>query len=184
MTQISSLKNPTNVLIVVKQNLIELSSIAGSDGNYFYLDNIQDPGNVGTIIRLADWFGFKGVIASTSTADFFNPKVVQATMGSIVGPALIEAPISHLSSYLPLYQIYGMEMTGVALSEADFSNRNIIILGNEGHGLSHEAKSLIKEKNYLTIPGFDCKIAESLNVSVAAGILAHHLYQLKNIKYD
>jgi RNA methyltransferase, TrmH family len=173
MAQVSSLKNPTDVLIVAKQKLIDLMTIIEKGGNYFFLDEVQDPGNVGTIIRIADWFGFSGVIASENTADFFQSKVVQATMGSIAGPHLIKTPTENLSSYKGNFSFYAMDMSGVPLERKTFNRNNIFIMGNEGHGISNQAKSLINSENYLTIPGFDSKIAESLNVSIAAGILAN-----------
>jgi RNA methyltransferase, TrmH family len=176
LAQISSLKNHSEVLIVAKQKLNRLEEIASTKGGYFYLDNIQDPGNVGTIIRLADWFGFKGVIASSDTADFFHPKVVQSTMGSICGPMLIEAPVEHLASYRSLFNFYAMDMNGSPLQDQKLSDNTIFILGNEGHGLSIHAKQLLASHEYLTIMGSKTKKAESLNVGIAAGIVANHFY--------
>jgi RNA methyltransferase, TrmH family len=175
MAQISALKTPTEVLIVAKQSLNSLDGLTINTGNYFFLDSIQDPGNVGTIIRLADWFGFSGVIASPETADFFNPKVVQATMGSIAGPMLIESSAHLLENFKGIYDFYAMDMEGKNLDLVKFGDKNIFILGNEGKGISLESKSLLKYENYLSIPGNKTKIAESLNVGIAAGILANHI---------
>lgn len=173
MAHISTLKTPTEVLIVAKQSLNSLDEIAIRQGNYFYLDHIQDPGNVGTIIRLADWFGFSGVIASPDSADFFNHKVVQSSMGSIAGPMLIESSFDKLENYKGIYDFYAMDMEGNTINNVQFGKNNIFILGNEGKGISPTVKSILKDHNYISIPGSPHRLAESLNVSTAAGILAN-----------
>ncbi len=176
MEQITTLKNATPVLVVLYQTENNFRSIPLHPGHYFYLDKIQDPGNVGTIIRIADWFGFAGVIAGEGTADFFHPKVVQSSMASIAGIALINATVDQLKTYLPMYIFYALDMNGKNHNTISFNQKSIFILGNEGHGLSDEIKSMLTSENYLAIEGNNGSIAESLNVSIAAGIIANKTF--------
>jgi RNA methyltransferase, TrmH family len=172
MDQITTLKNSSSVLAVFDQSTGSLDDLGGTDGHFFYLDNIQDPGNVGTIIRIGDWFGFSGIIASEGTADFFHPKVVHASMGSIARPSLIYAQPDVMSNFKSNFDYYALDMNGVDYNQVEFKKKSIFILGNEGHGLSIEAKKLVDYKNVISIPGSDNKIAESLNVAMTASILA------------
>jgi TrmH family RNA methyltransferase len=176
MEQISTFKNISEVLIVGAIMYENLSILLNDPGYYFYFDDLQDPGNAGTIIRTADWFGFKGIISSASSVDFFNPKVVQSSMGSITNLHLIQAPISHLEAYKDIYNIYALDMKGQPLTTAHFYKNVIIILGNEGHGINEETRQLVKKEFFINILGNNNRNAESLNVGVAASITAFHLF--------
>jgi TrmH family RNA methyltransferase len=135
------------------------------------LDDIQDPGNLGTIIRTADWFGFKQIICSAGTVDAYNPKVVQATMGSL---ARIRLHYVYLPDFLKSnnYPVFGALLEGNSVYDIDFSDKEgILILGNEGRGISPELKEYITDP--ITIPQFGK--AESLNVAVSAGILCSEI---------
>ncbi|MBK8700243.1 MAG: RNA methyltransferase [Saprospiraceae bacterium] len=176
MEQISGLHTPTSVLLVAKQYLFEVQDILNNRGSIFYLDGVQDPGNVGTIIRIADWFGFAGVISSEDCADFFHPKVVQASMGSIVATPLANCARDQFVAFAPHLNLIGLDMLGKPLTSLTPVQQMVFVMGSEGRGISALLKSIIREENLYTIQGSSGKTAESLNVSVAAGILAHTVF--------
>ena len=133
------------------------------------LDGIQDPGNLGTIIRIADWFGIDTIYCSEDTADAYNPKVVQATMGSL---AHINIVYCDLVALLQQYDgpIYGTLLDGNDIYQQELSEKGIIVMGNEGNGISQRVRPLITHK--LLIPNFNknSETAESLNVAIATAI--------------
>ena len=133
------------------------------------LDGVQDPGNVGTIIRIADWFGITDIYCSPDTADVYNPKVVQATMGSLAHVHIIYCDLVALlrESTVP---VYGTLLDGQDIYTQDLSQEGIIVMGNEGNGISPEVRQLISHK--LLIPNFNpnTETAESLNVAIATAI--------------
>ena len=138
------------------------------------LDNIQDPGNLGTIIRLADWFGIEQIICSENTVDFYNPKVIQATMGSFTRVNIVYQNLKELLQNTDR-PVFGTDMTGKNLYKKDFPKSFYLVLGNEGNGISPEIKSLVTEN--LTIPRFGrLQSTESLNVSMAAGIILGQVF--------
>lgn len=141
------------------------------------LDNIQDPGNLGTIIRLADWFGIEQIICSLETADFYNPKVIQATMGSFTRVNIVYQDISEILSHSQR-PIFGTDMVGENLYQMDFPREFYLILGNEGNGIRPEIKQLVHQN--ITIPRFGkLQSTESLNVSMAAGIILGQIFSKK-----
>jgi TrmH family RNA methyltransferase len=136
------------------------------------LEQVQDPGNVGTIIRLADWFGIPAVIASLDTADFYSPKVVQATMGSIFRVRLITTDLIAFTQSLQAgFPVYGTHLRGNNIYTAELSSNGLILMGNESRGLSAELLEMTTEN--ILIPDFSTGTTrpESLNVSVAAAIV-------------
>lgn len=136
------------------------------------LDGIQDPGNLGTIIRIADWFGIKHIYCSTDTADAYNPKVVQATMGSIARVYIYYIDLRELIANRPEgMPVYGTLLDGDSLYAQQKENRGIIIMGNEGRGISPEIVPLLTHR--LLIPPYpaDRRTAESLNVATATAIV-------------
>lgn len=136
------------------------------------LDGVQDPGNLGTIIRTADWFGIRHIICSQTTADAFNPKVVQATMGSIARVRICYTDLTGWLSSLPEgTPVYGTMLEGDDLYSATLSDHGIIVMGNEGNGISEEVGTLLTQR--LLIPPYPTcnKTAESLNVSIATAII-------------
>lgn len=171
MQSITALKNGSDILL--ECNALALSSKLSEKGNYFYLDGIQDPGNVGTIMRIADWFGMKGIIVSPDTCSVYNPKVVQAAMGSMIGISILEMNRSSLLECT--HKIYALDMNGQSLGDYTSEGESIYILGNEGNGVNEIFRSSQKVKP-LTIEGSESKVAESLNVGMAAAILAGKLY--------
>jgi RNA methyltransferase, TrmH family len=175
MSQISALKTPSEVLIVAKKRLFNINNLLNDNFTAFYLDGVQDPGNVGTIIRIADWFGIDAVIRSQESADFFQPKVVQSSMGSIAGVALVNMDVVQLAS-LSAIPVYAMDMNGKPLQTMTLPSSCIVVLGSEGQGLSSELKSSLTHLTYITIQGHKDRLAESLNVGVAAGIVAQKIF--------
>jgi TrmH family RNA methyltransferase len=173
MSQISHLTTYSSVFAIAKKKLTLYKNLLKF--NYaFYLDGIQDPGNVGTIIRIADWFGIEAVIKSEDSADFFQPKVIQSTMGSLCKPYLIECNRNQIGVNSSI--LYSMDLDGENIKNISIPNGSIIILGNEGRGLSDELKTIIDPNNKIFIPGHFSKVAESLNVSSSAAIIANHIF--------
>ena len=134
------------------------------------LDNIQDPGNLGTIIRIADWFGIDTIFCSTGTVDAWNPKVVQATMGSIARVRIIYIDAQQLFDSLPAdYPVYGTFLDGENIYTQELSPNGLIVMGNEGNGISDAVRARISHR--LLIPDFHRgDTADSLNVAIATAI--------------
>lgn len=134
------------------------------------LDGVQDPGNLGTIIRIADWFGIETIICSEDTADAWNPKVIQATMGSIARVNIIYTNLLDLLDNLPTdFPIYGTLLNGENIYTQPLSEEGLIIMGNEGNGISEAVRTKINRK--LLIPDFhQGETADSLNVAIATAI--------------
>ena len=166
----SLLKNPQEVLAVFEMPTNVLQSEHFSGTLSLALDNIQDPGNLGTILRIADWFGIRQVVCSIGTVDAFNPKTVQATMGAI---GRIRIQYTDLAAFLSSVRlpIYGTFLKGEILYEANLQQEGIIVMGNEGNGISENIGKWVTNK--LFIPDFPMghSGSESLNVSVATAIV-------------
>jgi RNA methyltransferase, TrmH family len=166
LKKISALKTPNNCLAVFKTKptlkIIE-------KGLILVLDNLQDPGNLGTIIRLADWFGVAQIICSEETVDLYNPKVVQATMGSLARTEIIYTDIFAFLKQTKM-PIYGTFMDGENIYKNILPTEAIIVMGNEGNGISKPIEALITQK--IAIPRFGTiQKTESLNVSTATAII-------------
>ena len=134
------------------------------------LDGVQDPGNLGTIIRIADWFGIDTIYCSEDTADAYNPKVVQATMGSIARVNIVYTDLLRLFDNLPpSYPVYGTLLDGENIYQQPLSREGIIVMGNEGNGISEAIRQKVNRR--LLIPCFrEGDTAESLNVAIATAI--------------
>jgi TrmH family RNA methyltransferase len=134
------------------------------------LDGVQDPGNLGTIIRIADWFGISDIICSEDTVDAWNPKVVQATMGSIARVNIIYTNLlSFLDSLLTDYPVYGTLLDGENIYTQQLTKEGLIVMGNEGNGISEAVRQRVNRR--LLIPDFhDGETADSLNVAIATAI--------------
>jgi len=132
------------------------------------LDGVQDPGNLGTIIRIADWFGITRIFCSPDTADAWNPKVVQATMGSIAHVSIVYTELSSLLSGTSM-PIYGTLLDGKNIYQQELAAEGVIVMGNEGKGISAAIRQLVTQP--LLIPCFNSgETAESLNVAIATAI--------------
>ena len=185
LRKVSFLQHPQQVLAIFKQ---DLDLAEGEEGKKdkeglrgfspidctklsLALDGVQDPGNLGTIIRIADWFGIENIYCSQDTADVYNPKVVQATMGSIARVKVEYGDLQGLISSLPDdMPVYGTLLDGDNIYEQELTDRGIIIMGNEGKGISPAMAEKVNRK--LLIPNFPegRPTADSLNVAIATAI--------------
>lgn len=167
LKKISFLSSPNRALAIFK--IPEVKAIDDTS-LVVALDNISDPGNLGTIIRLCDWFGIKDLICSTNTVDCFNPKVVQASMGSLTR---VNITYLDLEDYLKNQQskpIYGTFMDGKSIYSSTVNNKGVLVLGNEANGIGEEIEKTVTDR--IAIPQFGLKKeTESLNVATAAAIL-------------
>lgn len=174
MKQISQLTTPPGVLAVVEfANQMYALDELGSNLN-LVLDGIRDPGNLGTIIRTAEWFGVEHIFVSPDTVDPYHPKVVQATMGSLFRVGVTETDLIALISEVQAdgFQVYGAVMDGVSVYETKLTSQaSFLVIGSESHGISKAVRALIK--NPISIPSYARgKLkTESLNASVAAAVL-------------
>lgn len=171
LKKISFLQNPKDSVAVCELN--EESKL--EDKNiHLVLDGIQDPGNLGTIIRLADWFGIEQIICSEDTVDFYNPKVIQASMGSFTRVNIVYCNLVDYLSETKNTNI-GTDMDGENIYTFEKPEKINLILGNEGKGMREETEKLLHKK--ISIPRFGkSQSTESLNVSMAAGIILGQLY--------
>ncbi|WP_199136629.1 TrmH family RNA methyltransferase [Pedobacter sp. ASV12] len=171
LEKISTLQNPQGVLALVDMPAKQEVDMASLKGQFsLVLDDIQDPGNFGTIIRTADWFGIKNVICSENTVEAYNPKTVQSTMGSLCRVNVIYTPLDPFlaSAKLP---VFGALLDGQNIYQTSWGSEGLILLGNEGHGIS---QALLEK---ITIPVTIPRIgeAESLNVAVSAAIFCSEI---------
>ena len=166
LRKVSTLQNPDEGLAVFEQpkhkGILQKGVIVA-------LDNVQDPGNLGTIIRLCDWFGVETLLCNTQTVDCYNPKVVQASMGSLTRVAVHYLDLAAFLTTTAL-PVYTMDLEGENLYTATFPKDCILILGNEANGISSEVRALSNE--VITIPRFSKhQRTESLNVAMAGAII-------------
>ena len=166
LKKISFLKSPNTALAVFEipnETSIDFSKLVVA------LDDVRDPGNLGTIVRLCDWFGIKDLICSYETVDCYNPKVIQATMGSITR---VNVSYIDLKQVLQIQktEVFGAFMDGENVYESKLSNSGILVLGNEANGISHDIESQVTKR--ISIPRFgELQATESLNVANATAIL-------------
>lgn len=163
LRRVSFLQHPQRVLALF---FIPTESVPSVSSLSLALDDVQDPGNLGTIIRIADWFGIDTIYCSENTADAWSPKVVQATMGSIARVNIIYTDLQELISKAQV-PVYGTLLDGQGIYTQELSKEGIIVMGNEGNGISAPIRKLINRK--LLIPQFH-EGPESLNVAIATAI--------------
>lgn len=173
MERISALKSVADVIALVRIPQYNMIWEEIRDGLSLVLDSVQDPGNLGTIVRLADWFGIKNVICSEDCADLFNPKTVQATMGAIARVKVHYEPLEDFLSNAVKVNIpvYGTFLEGENIYNAGLTFNGIVVMGNEGQGITEKYEQFISRK--ICIPSYPEGAAgsESLNVAVAAAIV-------------
>ena len=170
-------KSPQQVLALfsLPQELLSASAIlpveAPRESLCLALDGVQDPGNMGTIIRLADWFGIEHIFCSPNSADAFSPKCVQATMGALARVKLHYISLPDLIRGLPDVPIYATLLDGENIYSQPLSDNGLIIMGNEGNGISEEVRKMVNRK--LFVPNYPAtrSTSESLNVSIATAIV-------------
>jgi RNA methyltransferase, TrmH family len=172
IARISHLKNPSNVVAICK---IPTYKINKKDKKpLIFLDNVNDPGNFGTIVRTLDWFGYKQLFCSKNTVDCFNSKSLMASMGSIFRVNCHYIDFVEFQQLFPQHVTFGSSLTGDNIGSVKLETNSIIVIGNESNGVSKNIKE--KLKNTIRIPGNGK--AESLNVSVATGIILNELEKL------
>lgn len=172
LRKVSFLQHPQQVLAVfpIESNGKNEVSLVENE-LYIALDGVQDPGNLGTIIRIADWFGISRIFCSRDTADVYNPKVIQATMGSVARVKVEYVDLVDMIKTLPSSMpVFGTFLDGKNIYERNLPQHGIIVMGNEGKGISADIKALVTEK--LLIPNFPegRHTADSLNVAIATAI--------------
>lgn len=169
LSQMSALKNPNGML-----GVFHIPTPKPVDFNDWIvlLDGVQDPGNLGTIIRLCDWYGITNLVCSTATVNCYNPKVLQATMGSIARVNIVYEDLTTFFKRNPL-PVYGTFMDGISVYTSELSKKGVLVMGNEGNGISLAVK---KHCTYsISIPQYGRSTAESLNVATASAILLNEI---------
>lgn len=168
----SFLRCPQGVLGIFHQKTTAIDETILQNELCLALDDIQDPGNLGTIIRIADWFGIENIFCSLNTADIYNPKTIQATMGAIgrINIHYIDLP-AFLSKIKQTTPIYGTFLDGENIYKKNISKNGIIVMGNEGNGISMECARHITERLFIPNYPADRPTSESLNVSTATAII-------------
>lgn len=172
LKKISTLKTPNKILAVFPiPDPIPLSKKL-SKGLVLYLDGIRDPGNMGTILRIADWFGIAEVAGSPDCVEIYNPKVVQSSMGSLGRVSYRVLDEGHLQSLRGSRKVYGSTMEGENIYNMDLDSDGILVIGNEARGIREDMKELVDE--WIAIPSYDAPSmngnAESLNAAVATAV--------------
>ena len=163
--KVSALESNDSALAVVKQKQNILPEIK-TDEIIIALDEIKDPGNLGTIVRIADWYGIQNIIASKTTADFYNSKVISASMGSFTRINIFYTDLAEFLSKIKL-PILGAYLEGENIHKMSFPKNGILLMGNESNGISKEMEKFVTQK--VTIPGYGK--AESLNVAIATAVI-------------
>ena len=182
LRKVSFLQHPQDVLGVFEIPNTSALHTPDPQSLCIALDGVQDPGNLGTIIRIADWFGINQIFCSTDTADAFNPKTVQATMGSIARVIITYTDLRQFFDTLPAgIPVYGTLLDGKNIYEEELTEGGIIVMGNEGNGISEEIRQRINRR--LLIPNYPQgrKTADSLNVAIATAITCNE-FRRRTIK--
>lgn len=174
LNKISTLNTSDQVLAVVYQNEDTIFSME-PDELVLLLDDVSDPGNLGTIIRVADWYGIKQIICSENTVDFYNPKVIMSTMGSFTRVKFQTAELADFLQKNAGNEVYGAYLQGESVYDINKFIPGFLILGSESHGISDKLEKFITKK--ITIPRVGG--AESLNVAVSTAVLLDNLIKLK-----
>ena len=172
MERISQLKSSNSTLAVVEIPKYNLSEANATKNLVLALDRVQNPGNLGTIIRLADWFGITDIVCSADSADAFNPKVIQATMGAIIR---VRVHYTNLQQWLAEQKsrgvcVYGTFLDGENIYHTEKSRCGVIVMGNEGQGISPECEKSVTHRLYIPPYPADRCGSESLNVAIATAI--------------
>lgn len=172
LSRISMLKTPQQVLAVFDLPVHELRPEYVEEGLCLALDDVQDPGNLGTIVRLADWFGIEHIICSPGTADVYSPKAIQATMGGIARVQVHYTPLADficsLDAHVP---VFGTFLNGENLYERSLPGNGLLVMGNEGNGIGEEIEKLVSHRLYVPNYPMGKATSESLNVAVATAIV-------------
>lgn len=179
LKKISLLTTPNQVLAIVKtcKQPLDISSLHSSTS--LFLDDIRDPGNLGTIIRIADWFGIKQVICSPTTTELYNPKTIQASMGAILRVNVVSMSFEDLLPQCINLPIYGAVLEGENIYTSTLKH-GVIVIGNEANGISAEVLKQIT--HHITIPAANSNGSESLNAANACAIICSEFHHQINYK--
>jgi TrmH family RNA methyltransferase len=170
LQKISQLKTPNKVVGVFEKKNPQVPSVLNNKLTLL-LDDIQDPGNMGTIIRIADWFGIENIICGENCADNYNPKVVQASMGSLARVDVLYTNLPQVIESNKNISVYAAALAGISLHDLKNIEEGFILIGNESKGISNELLKMASKR--ITVPKYGN--AESLNAAVATGIILSHL---------
>lgn len=171
LSRASLQKTPQEVLAVFVQPSYDLNPEVIKSSLCLALDDVQDPGNLGTIIRLADWFGIEHLFCSVGTADVYNPKTVQATMGALARVKVHYCSLPQLIGGLTNTPVYGTFLNGNIIYAEPLSAHGLIVMGNEGKGVSPEVERMINRKLYIPNYPQERETSESLNVAIATAVV-------------
>lgn len=173
MEQMSDLITASEVIAVYEIPDYDLDTSALTDSLVIALDSVQDPGNLGTIMRTADWFGIRDIICSRTTVDVYSPKVVQATMGAISRVRVHYCDLLETLGFLRQQgvNIYGTFLEGDNVYTSQLSHSGVIVMGNEGQGISDDVRGLVNDKLFIPPYPIDADTSESLNVATATAII-------------
>ena len=171
LSRASLQKTPQEVLAVFVQPSYDLNPEVIKSSLCLALDDVQDPGNLGTIIRLADWFGIEHLFCSVGTADVYNPKTVQATMGALARVKVHYCSLPQLIGGLTDTPVYGTFLNGNIIYAEPLSAHGLIVMGNEGKGVSPEVERMINRKLYIPNYPQERETSESLNVAIATAVV-------------
>ncbi|HNW70850.1 MAG TPA: RNA methyltransferase [Bacteroidales bacterium] len=178
LAAISQLTTPNNVVAVVKIPKTTFSQDIAAHSLVITLDDIRDPGNLGTIIRIADWFGYQHILCSETSVDAYNPKCVQATMGSIARVHIYYENLHHiLSQGAATTNIFGTFLSGAPVFNEPLQNKGFLIIGNEANGITPEIEKLVKKRLFIPSGSETGSHAESLNASVATAIICAEFFR-------
>lgn len=174
LKKISLQSSPNQVLAIVNKAIQELNTTLLSSSTTLYLDDIRDPGNLGTIIRIADWFGIKQIICSPNCTELYNPKTLQASMGAILRVNVLTLGFEIVLPQLKDLPIYGAVLEGKNIYTSQLKN-GLIVIGNEANGISEEVLKYIT--NRITIPAATSNGSESLNAANACAIICSEFHR-------
>ncbi|MCI2081703.1 MAG: RNA methyltransferase [Bacteroidales bacterium] len=183
MGRISMLSTPSPVLAILEQKPFpgkgDIMKLIESKPICLALDSVRDPGNLGTILRIADWFGMDAVFASPDTCDLYNPKVVQASMGSVFHKLFVRTELAEICSKFTEcgMEIYGTYLDGEGLRTAPLSGNGLIVMGSESEGISKDITSYVTRKLLINPYPINSRPTDSLNVAMAAAIVC---YEFRN----
>lgn len=177
LKKISHLTSPNQVLAIVKSTKQKLDVALLNTSNTLFLDDIRDPGNLGTIIRIADWFGFKQVICSPNCTELYNPKTLQASMGAVLHVNVIIMKFEELLSKIDRLPIYGAVLKGENIYSTSLKH-GLLVIGNEANGISKDILKYISKP--ITIPAANSNGSESLNAANACAIICSEFHRQLN----
>lgn len=178
LNSISALQAPNEVLAVCETPVHSAAAIDRRAELFLYLDGISDPGNLGTIIRMSEWFGLSQIFLATNSAEAFNPKVVQSSMGSLARIKVFSLALSELKKISQPAEIWGAELSGENVYTASAPPSCILVIGSESHGISSVSKKDLSKS--VSIPAAPGVQTESLNAAMAASIILSELFRKKH----